>query len=287
MDNPRRKDILDHVSGSNLNGHSPIQILATEFPLETGGFIDALAYDSSGRPVLLLAGPRSEESWIFSILDSVSWIERHQQILKERFPSADLAVDLPALVLLISAEFPQNFLYRMSSLKGIDIDLLQARWSELKGEKKLLLQPLLPLQQRSKNAASTIPSWILHPRTSKYFRTIVSKTSKFGPGLELVWGSKRLDLLYQSQLLALFVPHPKGIRAVIPGSSRIDALVEDESGLMRTLDVIYRKFLSLSMSTSFEEETDEKLWDKQESLPSPPPSMEGVLSEAELEILSS
>lgn len=238
-----KEEILSHIAGPERDGLAPLRLLTRDSRLEEELGVDALAVDPAGRPVLIFFGPRDEEPWLLSILDSLSWIAQHRGFLADRFPNADLSEDLPPKVVLIAPDFPKRLLFRLQTLDSLDLDLWEAGWIELSGERRVGLRRL---EARASDPQG-LPPWALDPKAATLLRDAAGKLGKLDPEIRMAWGPGRLEVLYRGRLLAFLAPQAQALRFVIPGEPRLDERVAEPSQCLRQMDLVLRRYLEAGL----------------------------------------
>lgn len=245
---PLQKEILRTIATPERNAHTPLQIVATQCQLEENCLVDALALDEVGRLVFLFLGPKTEEKWFFSVLDTLSWLDRNVSLLRERFSLPTSAEELPPRFYLISPELPERVAMRLSALPGLDLLLYECHPMELAGEKRLALRLISGNRGATKKnySRSRFPSWALDPKGAELLRVAVEKVRKIDPEIELDWGPNRLQLHFRGRLLALLYPDSQGLRVLISSGSDHSHPITDYAQLLPYLNAIFKVYIEVA-----------------------------------------
>lgn len=245
---PSKEELLEGILSPPAGSPSEFRILASPFRFGSERAAEALALDSVGRLTLVFLGQKDEEPWLLSLLDALSWMERHRALLETRFHlEGSPAASAPRL-LLASTEFSREFCARVAGIGAAKIDLFEWEAVEIASERKLMFRRVS--LRESTMHTSLFPAWALDAQGAALFREAVEKVSKIDSEISLDWGPGSLDLRFRGRLLGSLHPDEAGLSLRVPGNEDSDHRVADRAQLTRALDRVFREYMGSEIELS-------------------------------------
>ncbi len=140
LDLESKSQLVELLSEYYSHSDSGMNVIAKNFACGKESKIDLLGIDGDGRLKIILGDIVENDHLVLDALYQFHWVIENLQLI---FPKLSYDYSQPPEIVLISPNFSTRVKTIVRFLGSVRIDLVEFRYLELKGEKGLLLEPVV------------------------------------------------------------------------------------------------------------------------------------------------